>query len=226
MTKNIKFIATQVDPEMQQPPLAMDGMDDIRMQEVLILEGRNFHSGNDDLYEFADRFMYDADDFLQIIDESETAEEAVREMSACFDLSSTYGKDYKPKKELIYWKAALKKVDELDSSPIPYILTCLTGRKYERTTIRGCGQSDWAELVYPAGWTNADVDRFASEYFNTGTEWSVAPVDDSNDTVSIYTSEWDEDAKTEIAEYFEVKPEEVQLNILTGYERIPQYRVA
>lgn len=230
---NTKYIARQVEPESQSSPLMMDGSDDIRMQEVAIIGPQGRSDGNKNLvnimYEF-DRYI-DFEYIKDIIREASNSDDAVQEIID--DISSRFpwyaaSTEYNPKRQLIYWKCVVE-ADETYDEPFPKILTCMTGKKYVETTIHGSSQSEWARLIHPADWTDDMVERFEAEYFNTGEEWMLYPADDPDDVVSVYTTGYNEDlVKKEISEdYLDgVKPEEIELQIFTGYERIPQYRVA
>lgn len=219
------FIATQVDPENQESPLMEYGMDDIRMQEVVIIGDYNRRSGNPELIDFIKVFEEYADDFSEIIEETKNPQKALDEIIKYFDLSSKYGNDYTPSHDIAVWKVALKAVETTDYEA--EVLHALTGKEYEKDSMHGAGQSDWANIVRPTEWSSDDFDHFEAEYFNTGTEWIVSPMDDLDESESIYVYAWDvEGIKREIAESLGADPKEIQLKVFDGYEKIPKYRLA
>lgn len=200
----------------------MDGMDDPRMQEIVLIEDWNRKSGNPELVEFINRFESDCNDFEEIIEESGSEKDAVDEMIACFDLTSKYGDDYTPSRNLDDWKAA---VEALNSGRDyePAILSCLTGKKYKKATIRGCCQSDWADIIYPEYWPEETLESFESEYFNLGSEWTVTSGDD-NDEFTVYINDYDIDGiKSEIADIVGTKTENICLKAFDGYDKVPKY---
>lgn len=227
-----KYIATQVEPEMQKSPLMMDGADDFRMQEVCLIDHCSYpHSGGNKelinmMYEF-DRY----DTYKDIIKDSHTEDEAIDGIIADFSSHNPWYdvSKYKPSRKLDLWKQAIEANDEAKpDEPFPKILTCMTGREYKEVRINGSRQSKWARLFCPTDWSDDDIRRFEAEYFNTGSEWMVAPADDTDDTVSVYATAYDDDGlKAEIAGYLDdARPDDIGLRVFTGYQRIPQYRIA
>lgn len=102
-------------------------------------------------------------------------------------------------------------------------LEIVTGEKYERATIRGCCQSDWNIMVYPAEYGDEWRDAFEAEYFNTGEEWRID--DGSGDEYYFYSHHWNDDGKrAEIAAAAGCKPEDVELYAFSGWTRTPEYR--
>ena len=221
----IKYVAVQKAPEAQESPLMIDGDGDIRMQESVLFGARGLLRGNETLLRIINRFEDYIDDIADMLNAPASASEIVKEIQGYF--SHIVGENFKMKDQLIYWKDAVRSYKD-DSDSFSVILTCVTGNKYEHTTIRGCSQSDWAELYYPARWSDDEIDRFAAEYFNTGDEWLVTSKDDPDDGVSVYTTSYgDEDIKKEIAgNLYDVCPDEIEIRVLEGYKRIPQYRIA
>lgn len=217
----IKIVATQVDPEEQESPLSEE---DFRMQEVVLIGDYNRKSGSKELIDFIDRFEQNASDLDEILHEEKDSQEVIKEMTDYFDLSSAYGPDYTPSSDVEDWKKA---IDEIEYTQYEeYILTCLTDKEYARTTIRGCSQSEWATLIYPADWTRDELSDFEIEYFNLGTEWKLASEDYDSGATYFYTHTFaDEKAKEEMADFFGVDKEEIQLKVLEGYKKIPEYRV-
>ena len=111
------------------------------------------------------------------------------------------------------------------------VLSIVTGKKWDYSTIRGCCQGDWQEVFYPVDeWDKAALEAFEVQYFNTGSEWIVhdeAESPESPDEIngfSVYCIGWNTDAiKAEIAEAAGGSPEEVVLYQFSGYSRTPIY---
>jgi hypothetical protein len=101
-------------------------------------------------------------------------------------------------------------------------LHLLTGKRYEKRTIRGSCQGDWQEIYYPvAEYTRESLNVLEIEYFDTGSEWAVN-VDGCD--VYIYTYEWNsEKIKEELAAAVGVKPENMILYSFSGWKRTPEY---
>jgi hypothetical protein len=98
-------------------------------------------------------------------------------------------------------------------------LHLVTGKRYEKRTIRGCCQGDWQEIYYPVNdYTRDMLYNLETEYFNTGTEWIM------NDDSSIYCYSWNNDGiRKEIADAAGTTPENVILQAFTGWKRTPEY---
>lgn len=115
------------------------------------------------------------------------------------------------------------------------ILTALrweTGKEWKLETIRGCCQSDWQQILYPADeWTDEAIDRFEVEYFNTGTAWEVWEAEELTsepgeaEVMQVYCVEWtDDDHRAEIAEAMGGNPENVTLLKFKGWKRTPEWK--
>ena len=96
------------------------------------------------------------------------------------------------------------------------VLSLVTRKEYDYTTIRGCCQGEWNEVFYPVDkYSIEDIRTFETYYFNTGSEWIIH---DSNEEpenpediegYSMYCVTYD--VRKEIAESEGVKPEDVVL---------------
>lgn len=105
------------------------------------------------------------------------------------------------------------------------VLELITGQKYDYTTIRGCSQGDWQEIIYPAEYGRDWLSDFETEYFNTGAEWCISENDpESDDAYYFYSHSWSDDGtRDEIAAAAGVDPGDVILYTFTGWSRSPQY---
>jgi hypothetical protein len=113
------------------------------------------------------------------------------------------------------------------------VLELITGREWENTTIRGCCQGDWQDIIYPAEYGREWLEAFEAEYFNTGTEWIIHDSDDEPEEpedicgFSVYVTGWrDEDVRRTIADAAGGKPEDVILWEFDGWSRSASYKEA
>ena len=99
------------------------------------------------------------------------------------------------------------------------LLRLLTGYKWETHTIRGCCQSDYADVITRADvFTREQLEAFETQYFNTGTERIIHDENDAPETpdditgYSVYCVSWsDDEIKKEIADAAGCAPEDLVL---------------
>lgn len=111
-------------------------------------------------------------------------------------------------------------------------LSILKGEKYTHKCIRGSWQSGWQNMYYPAAWGEAWANRFETEYFNEGTEWTVYTAYEDIQAhfagdgfgERVYCTSWDN--KRELAEHFEVEEDSIVLFMFDGYDQQARYREA
>jgi hypothetical protein len=105
------------------------------------------------------------------------------------------------------------------------VLELVTGQEWAAGTIRGCCQSDWQEIIYPAAYGREWLSDFETEYFNTGAEWCISENDpESDDNYYMYTHAWSDDGiRAEIAAAAGVDPGDVILYTFTGWSKTPEY---
>lgn len=103
-------------------------------------------------------------------------------------------------------------------------LHLLTGKRHEKHTIRGCCQGDWQDIYYPvADYTPEAIQALEIEYFNLGTEWIITSAEDPEGySLYCYSMEADEIRK-EIANNTGEKPENVILQMFTGWTKTAAY---
>lgn len=118
---------------------------------------------------------------------------------------------------------------EKENSIICEVLSLITREEYDWTTIRGCCQSEWNEVFYPADeYSIEDIRTFETYYFNTGSEWIIHDSEDEPenpediDGYSYYCTSYNE--REEIAREAGVKPEDVVL--YEYHEEMKPYYVA
>ena len=182
--KNVKTIyAMQVNPEYQESPLSMDNFDiesaylgiavfgnrdytdhiseniarvmdvlnDGELADILDSFNRRLKDYNTEVYKNVSEAIAD---FLQ---PEHKARYSTKEIHALNDLVCSYGV-YSPG----------------DDAILSSVLNIVTGKKYQLSTIRGCAQSEWQNILYPVGiYDDEDIDRLEKDYFNTGSEWII-----------------------------------------------------
>ena len=101
-------------------------------------------------------------------------------------------------------------------------LHLVTGKRYEKRTIRGSCQSDWQDIYYPADdYTRDMLYILETEYFNTGSEWIVDP---DGENVSVYAHSWNNDGiRAELADAIGTTPENITLLAFSGWSRSAEY---
>ena len=109
-------------------------------------------------------------------------------------------------------------------------LELISGEEWEYSTIRGCCQGDWQEVIYPALYGREWLECFEAEYFNTGSEWIIHDEDEAPETpedisgYSIYCYGWNNELiRAEIAEALGAKPENITLYSFNGWSRSASY---
>lgn len=116
-----------------------------------------------------------------------------------------------------------------EASIVAEFLSLVEKRDYKSAEIRGCCQGDWAQIVYDSGMFGAKfVEYFEKEYFNTGDEYMVYPLDNPDNTTYVYTHDWSEAGKiAEIRDAIGASDEdEIKIAEFIGYKKIPQWKEA
>lgn len=106
---------------------------------------------------------------------------------------------------------------------IANMLSIMTEKEYKVKEIRGSVQGEYAWVIYRKEEFDDDaIANFEIEYFNMGSEWIIEDEDGEDDF--IYTHSWDgDDIRKEIADYADVDPGDVVLEVFIGYRQIPVY---
>ena len=110
-------------------------------------------------------------------------------------------------------------------------LQLVTGKEYESTTIRGCSQGDWQEILYPVKEYDArGLEMLELDYFNTGTEWIIHDESSTPETpedisgYSMYCYGWTaEQIRKEIAAAAGTDPAAVILYEYAGSYSVSKY---
>lgn len=140
-------------------------------------------------------------------------------------LEAVTGRDDYTRPERKKWVDVLKRWTETDEETGVFLdaLRLITGKEYAHATLRGSCQGDWQNIIYPAEYGAEWLRAFETEYFNTGTEWTIHETDDPDDPgYSIYCTTYD--PRAEIADVTGADPGDVILYEFDGWERTPKYK--
>lgn len=103
-------------------------------------------------------------------------------------------------------------------------LRLVTGTEYARAQVRGCVQSEWQNVIYPAANGRDWLDTFEVEYFNAGTEWEITEDGDRDNAYVVYCTT--HNPRQEIAEITGADPDAIQMLHFDGWTRSARYREA
>lgn len=116
--------------------------------------------------------------------------------------------------------------NRFDEKQILRALHLCTGKKWDRTTIRGYSQGEWQDVYFPVGkYSPEDLRTLEIEYFNLGSEWEIIDENDPDESYCMYCySDTPEAIRAEIANNEGVPPEAVTLYQFTGWSRTASHR--
>ena len=219
----MKIYAEQIAPEYQESPLFWEDL-----PENVYIYGNSRLKGNgakeienikNSIYDAAAELKYLLRgcldySFKRIIDDNLPAPE--------------YKKEYS-RADRLEWRRLLLAFDSgaiTDDDAVTGALELITGKEYAIATIRGCCQSDWSDVIYPAEYGREWLKNFEIEFFNLGDEWRII-YDEPDGPVEfcIYTHDWSDDGKrAEIADAAGANPDDVILLAFDGWIRTPVYK--
>ena len=213
----MKVYAKQVPPEYQESPLFMGDWP----ENVFVFGNRHFndHAGRLEDIKQALEDIYDVTQgwsnyskLADVIPERDDGREYTRDERLTF---SRLAKNY----------SEYSNSSDDESEILCDVLELITGQKYDYTTIRGCCQGDWQDIIYPVEYGREWLRDFETEYFNTGAEWRISENDpESDDCYYFYTHSWSDDGtRDEIAAAAGVDPGDVILYTFTGWSKTPEY---
>ena len=209
-----KIIARQVPPEYQESPFYRF----LGELNGIILAGNNRLVG----YNAKELALLTAHlfDLAAIL-----ADETAADFRAALAEHAPYQyREYTPDEIATTWPALLERIEDgPDYQELAEALSLITGHVWDTREIRGCSQGDWQQIWYNTTfWPDSAVAALETEYFNTGTEYTLEP--DTEGFYSIYCHGWtDEQHRAEIAENIGCSPDEIRLLKFTGYTQIPKY---
>lgn len=231
----MKIYARQISPEYQESPFFMVGPED--MYPGVIFKGnRYFNSHTTPEY---DAIRNGLDDLTNTIDTDgkfipgvwyDNLTEAVNDLMPAPLHKARYStRDIKAWREI----ASEWYITTHENALVCRAMQLVTGKAYDYTTIRGCVQGDWQEILYPADEYDRDaLKMLEADYFNLGTEWIIH--DESSDPetpdeisgYSVYCYGWNADQiRAELADAAGADPEDVIMYEYAGSYTIPKYEL-
>lgn len=213
----MKIYAKQVPPEYQESPLFFGDWP----ENVFVFGNRHYQShaerledikrALEDISDVCDGYSY-TNNLLDVIPDRDDGREYTRpERLQLVRLAKNY--------------TEYSNSSDDENEILCDVLELITGRAWEYSTLRGCCQGDWQEIIYPAEYGREWLRNFETEYFNTGAEWRISENDpESDDNYYIYTHAWrDDDIRAEIAAAAGVDPGDVILYTFAGWSKTPEY---
>lgn len=225
----MKIYAKQVPPEHQESPLFMG--DEFWPENVFVFGNRDFNQHADTLNELRTAL----ENIAEIFDDMQRGQGWTSDFAYAIhcELPEEYRREYSRLERLKLVELANKycyaKSYE-ENAVLCETLELITGKAWDNGTIRGCCQSDWQEIIFPAEYGREWLEEFETEYFNTGTEWTIHDSDatpegpDDIDGFTCYCHGWNTDQiKKEIADAYGDPGADVILYEFTGWSRSPDY---
>ena len=229
----MKIYAKQVSPEYQESPFFMFGPGE--MYPDVIFKG-NYHF-NEHTTEEYNSIRDGLDDLTNTLDYDanflpgrwyDNFTEAVNDLMPAPQYKARYST-----RDIHAWRMLANEWYNTtnENALLCRALQLVTGKEYEYTTIRGCCQGDWQEILFPV--EKYDRDALAiieADYFNTGTEWIIH--DENNDPegpedisgYSLYCYGWNVDQiRQEIADAAGAAAEAVTMYEYAGSYTLPKY---
>lgn len=228
-----KVYARQVPPEYQESPLFFGDWD----ENVFVFGNKHYtpHAGR------LEDIRRGLENIADALDDMQRGAAWIRNGNfhavIWYELPRDSGAGYTRAERLKMADLAMEYCGALDSftklSILCAALELITGQGWSAATICGCCQSDWQNVIYPAAYGPEWLEAFETEYFNTGSEWTIhdgeTPPESAEDVTgyNVYCLGWnDEKIRAEIAEYENVSPENVVLYNFTGWTRAAAYKEA
>lgn len=210
----MKIHAYQRPPEWQESPLFFD---DSAFDEIQLFGNRYFQERTTDQYKNIPAMLDD------IVEETFYLMQGQKHYTDFSTILEAYtGRDSYTRAERKQWIEILRRWTETDEETRVFIdvLTLLNGKQYNFSTLRGCCQSDWQYIIYPADFGAEWLRSFEVQYFNNGTEWEIRE-DDETQTFIYCTTD---DPRAEISDALGVTPGDIILCEFDGWERTPKYK--
>lgn len=207
-------------------------VEEAKNQKFAFEGGRDFKSFYFSEYE---KIVKNFDYFINDIDDGDgTVSEIVN-----YYFPKTNGKKYSPKEIKAYKELYKTYCAEQNYNYINYIcdiLRLMTGTVYEKTTIEGYCQGDWAELIYPTTMGKSYINYIEALFFNTGTEYrcvlaesdEILTVDELNDIYAIedyydYTALLASDYKQQCANDYDLSIDNIIVYEISNYHTYIKY---
>lgn len=217
----MKIYAKQVPPEYQESPLFLG--DDFWPENVHVYGNRDFneHGNYSDTVQAINNFSEDIDD-LRGGCGWYTGESLERLLQDYFPRENPYTRAERLHAlDLVMEFFNAREYSDDERAAVIAFMEMRDGIKYECSTIRGCCQGDWQNIIYPAEYGRDWLSEFETEYFNTGSEWIIDP---DGENVAVYAHSWNNDGiRAELADAMNVKPENIVLLAFSGWKHTAEY---
>lgn len=121
-------------------------------------------------------------------------------------------------------KEWVKYANPYDTNDIAEFLTITTGEKWNVRAFRGYSQGDYCEVVYcTARYSEERITEIGKFWLGCGTEFCI---EDCYGYYVIDEIRWEEGEKLRqyLADRYGCKPEELEIYLYDGEERVPKYR--
>lgn len=216
----MKIYAKQVPPEYQESPLFHG--DEFWPENVFVFGNRDFNQHADTLNDLKTAL----ENIVEVFDDMQQGQGWTNDLSFAihYELPKEYRREYSRSERLKMVEFAneycfAKSYEENDV--LCKVLELITGKTWDNSTIRGCCQGDWQEIIFPAEYGREWLEHFETEYFNTGTEWIIDP---DGDNISVYAYEWNnEGIRKELAAAVGVEPENIIMQAFSGWTKTAAY---
>lgn len=242
-----KYIAKQIDPEIQTSPMFYTGSIDMESWPDISLFGNRQYKGY--MTPVFEEIMRSIDEaHSELIDTDADPETAWyhNEREVVEDYFPS-GKPYTDKQieeiaDLVRdWGYDLRTYDE--HRILSLLVESITGKPHDISRLTGCCQGDVIYACYPSDeYDRHSIDCLESEYFNLGTEWQISfepvEINDPNDPAEMldYCKHADlvchycygsstEEMRKEIAEAMDIPADELILLEHDGYMHISKYKI-
>lgn len=226
----MRIYAKQVPPEYQESPLFRTAYD---YPEKVYVFGNSHYINRDEDLQRIRRGLEEAASALDYMEEGRPYYTSWEDALNCL-LEPWEDRGPYTRAERKQWMELCRRFETCKSHEENDILCdaleLISGEMWEYSTIRGCCQGDWQEVIYPALYGHRWLKYFEMEYFNTGSEWIIHDEDAAPETpedisgYSIYCYGWNNDLiRAEIAEAIGEKPENITLYSFNGWSRSASY---
>lgn len=224
--------ARQIRPECQESPLFLFD----EWPEDMILTGNrrlNFHTTP--LY---DRFVDQWEMLYNALEDIRARNGWAVYGTATEAIMDYFPPEHKPKystRDIRMWKSILAEMcNKEENALICKALELMTGKTWGYTTLHGCCQGDWQNIIYCAdNWSRETLREFEMEYFNMGSEWLIHDGTEAPETpediegFTVYCATYDEDEiRRIIADAAGGNPEDVVMYAYDGDIVTAKYRIA
>lgn len=194
----------QVPAELQESPLYLLMNDGIYPEHIVVYGNKEYTGFTTELY---DKLCNEWEDAYRYMDMLDTDPVELTYKNFTEVIMDYFPPEYKERystKEIREWRNVLNMLQSCSLAHMDKYyaraMTLVTGHKWYTSSISGCCQCDWQNIIYDSEyWDDEALEEFEAEYFNTGTEWEVHDGEDVPETAEdisgyyLYITDWDEE---------------------------------